>query len=62
MDYRFTRRPKKVRVNVSLYPDVLHAMTRTAKQLGCSRSELIEYAWHFWESANLDVVEKAVRG
>lgn len=58
-DCRFTKRPKKVRVNIAVYPDVLQTMTRTAKYLHCSRSELIEFAWHFWESANLDVIAKA---
>ena len=58
-DCRFSKRPKKVRVNIAVYPDVLQTMTRTAKYLHCSRSELIEFAMALLGERNLDVIAKS---
>lgn len=52
------KHPKKLRVNMSISPDVLHNMTVSAEHMGCSRSELVEYAFLLWGSQNPDFVAK----
>lgn len=58
---KFRKRPVKHRVNTCFYDKDVEDMDACAKYLKCSRSELLEYAFHFWTSANLDTVERARR-
>ena len=51
MEYRIKPRPKR-RVNMSIDEDVLDAMTATARELGCSRSQLVEYTYRIWATQN----------
>lgn len=51
MEYRIKPRPKR-RVNMSIDEDVLNAMTATARELGCSRSQLVEYCYRIWATQN----------
>lgn len=43
---------KKVRINITIDPTVLREMDHRAYDLGCSRSELIEYCYRLWASSN----------
>lgn len=61
VDARFRKRPVKHRVNTCFYDSDVDDMDACARHLHCSRSELLEYAFHFWVSANLDTVERARR-
>lgn len=46
-------KPKpKVRVNMSIDDDLLNAMTDIARELGCSRSCLVEYCFRIWATQN----------
>lgn len=51
MEYLIKPRPKR-RVNMSIDEDVLNAMTATARELGCSRSQLVEYCYRIWATQN----------
>ena len=48
----YLRRPPKGRYNVSLRPDLVENMDRTACRLGCSRSEFIELCVDLWATIN----------
>lgn len=46
----YMRRPVKVRVNSCFYPESLDKMDECARALGCSRSDLLEYAFNWWHA------------
>ena len=41
----------KIRVNTCFYPTDLRKMDKAARELGVSRSELLEYCFRFWLAA-----------
>lgn len=43
---------KKVRINITIDPTVLREIDYRAYDLGCSRSELIEYCYRLWAASN----------
>lgn len=43
---------KKVRINITIDPAVLRDMDHRAYDLGCSRSELVEYCYRLWAASN----------
>lgn len=46
------KRKNKVRINITIDPDVLRDMDHASYELGCSRSELIEYCYRLWAVTN----------
>lgn len=62
LPYRAPVDGRKGRYNVSLTPSVVREMDAAALKLGCSRSELIEYCFHYSVFASEDLRAGVSRG